>query len=67
MSEIIFYHNNCPKCKILEKKLKDKGVKYKESNNFEEIMEVGFKSVPVLKINEKYLNFSAAIKYINNL
>ena len=67
MNNIIFYHNGCPKCKILENKLKDKNVDYIESTNMEELIKLGFTTVPALKIDEEFLNFSSAIKYINNL
>lgn len=65
MEEIIYFGNGCPKCEILKKKLEDKKVIYK-NGELQEIIDAGFRNVPVLKINNQYLDFSKAINYINN-
>ena len=64
MEEIIYFGNGCPKCEILKKKLEDKEVKYK-NGELQEIIDAGFRNVPVLRINNEYLDFSKAIKWIN--
>ena len=66
-SKIVLYSTHCPKCKVLETKLQQKGVKYTEINDISELVERGFKSAPILRIGEQYLEFSDAIKYINSL
>lgn len=63
--EIIFYSTNCPKCKILEKKLTEKNIKFTKNNNVVEMAELGVDQVPVLSINGSLLNFVEANEWIN--
>lgn len=65
--EIVLYSTHCPKCKVLETKLRQKNIDYTELNDVSELIEKGFKSAPVLKVNDKYLEFGDANKYINSL
>ena len=64
---IKFYTTHCPKCRVLELKLKQKGVDYKEFDNVEEMLAKGLTSAPYLEIDDKLLNFSEAVKYVNSL
>ena len=61
------FSNNCPKCLILSKKLDDKNLEYEKIEDFQEIIEKGFKSLPILKVGEDYLDFGKAIKYVNEV
>ena len=61
----IYTTANCPKCKILKKKLREKGIEYKEFNDEDEMQRMGILSVPVMDVDGEQLDFPAAIKYIN--
>ena len=63
--EIILYSTNCPKCKILEKKLTEKNIKFIKNNNVIEMTELGIDQVPVISIDGKLLSFVEANKWIN--
>ena len=63
--EIILYSTNCPKCKILEKKLTEKNIKFTKNNNVIEMSELGIDQVPVLSIDGEMLSFVEANKWIN--
>ena len=63
--EIILYSTNCPKCKILEKKLTEKNIKFTKNNNVIEMSELGIDQVPILSIDSKMLSFVEANKWIN--
>lgn len=63
--EIILYSTNCPKCKVLEKKLTEKNIKFTKNNNVIEMSELGIDQVPVLSIDSKMLSFVEANKWIN--
>ena len=63
--EIILYSTNCPKCKILEKKLTEQNIKFTKNNNVIEMSELGIDKVPVLSIDSKMLSFVEANKWIN--
>lgn len=59
--------NGCQKCKILEKKLNENGLKYEKSNNIQELITLGFKTIPMLELNGEYLDFGKAIKWIQDM
>lgn len=63
--EIILYSTNCPKCKILEKKLTEKNIKFTKNNNVIDMTELGIDQVPVLSIDGKLLSFVEVNKWIN--
>lgn len=63
--EIVLYSNNCPKCKILETKLQNKGIYYTKNTSVSEMQIRGFTAVPVLSVDGNYLNFSEAVKWVN--
>ena len=64
---MVIYSNGCPKCKILEQKLIDKEVKYEKVSDMDIMIDLGIKSVPVLKVEEELLDFAKAVSYVNNL
>jgi glutaredoxin len=64
---IIFYSTHCPRCKVLETKLKQKNVEYVECNDVEEMGKKGISSVPCLGVNEEIMDFGAAVKWVNAL
>ena len=61
----IYTTQTCPKCKILKKKLQEKGIEYKEFNDEDEMQRIGILSVPVMDVDGEQLDFPAAIKYVN--
>ena len=62
---IKFYSTNCPKCKILEFKLKEKNIEYELSSNVEELIKKGFQEAPILYVDGEYLKFKEAIDWVN--
>lgn len=61
----IYTTQTCPKCKILKKKLQEKGIEYKEFNDEDEMQRMGILSVPVMDVDGEQLDFPTAIKYVN--
>lgn len=59
--------NNCPKCNILQCKLDEKGLKYEKSDNIQELIDLGFKTVPVLELHGEYMDFGKAVKWIQDM
>lgn len=59
------YSTKCPKCNILEKKLKEKNINYTEVNDIDAMLEMGLKEVPWLKVENKMLNFQEAVQWVN--
>lgn len=64
--KIVLYSNNCPRCNVLEKKLKQKNISYKEVNDIEEMKEKGYLSVPVLEVDGTSMDFKTANDWINS-
>ena len=64
--EVIFYSTNCPKCKVLMAKMKQKGIEYKEINDVDFMLSKGIKSAPALEIDGKVMDFTESVKWVNN-
>ena len=62
---ITLYTTHCPKCKILEQKLKAKNIEYVEFTDVNKMIEMGFCNVPMLEVNDKVMDFTTANKWIN--
>lgn len=61
----IYTTATCPKCKVLKTKLAQKGIEYNEFTDEAKIQEMGILSVPVMSVDGKLMDFSEAIKYVN--
>ena len=69
MSNIIFYTSNCPRCKILETKLKQKNILFQVESSEESqkmLFDEGFREMPVLEVDGKKYTFGEAIQLVNN-
>ena len=63
---VTLFSTDCPKCLVLEKKLKEKNIDFNVSKDIKEIMNYGFLTAPVLKVNNDFMLFSEAVKWVNN-
>lgn len=61
--DVVLFTTGCPKCKILEQKLKDQEVSY-DLGDVQEIVNLGYFEAPILKIDNVYMNFTQAIEYL---
>ena len=64
--DIILYSNHCPQCMILEKFLKTKKLEYTIFTDEDEMIKMGFKSMPMLSVNGNIYNFSEALEWVKN-
>lgn len=64
---IKFYTIECPKCMVLEKKMIAKGIKYVKIMDLEIFKQKGIELFPMIEVDNELLDFSNAIKYINNI
>ena len=67
MSNYVLYTTGCPKCRILEKKLNEKNVKFEICDDTEKMKEIGITSVPVLSVDGNNLVYYEAVKHLNSL
>ena len=63
---ITLYSTHCPKCTVLETKLKAAGIEYKENTDKEYMLAQGWKEVPILQVEDNYYNFGEAVKWIQS-
>lgn len=62
---VTLYTTHCPRCKMIEMRLQQKGIEYTENTNIDEMIEMGFKTAPLLKVDDNApMEFGAAIKWI---
>lgn len=61
---IILYSTNCPKCKVLETKLKQQNIDFILETDLTKVMNMGYMEAPLLEINDEIYNFSQAIKWL---
>lgn len=63
-TKIILWSTHCPRCKVLELKLKQKNVNYEENNNVEEMTAKGFKEAPKLEVDGVIMDFKQAVDWL---
>ena len=65
--QITLFSTHCPRCVVLEKKLKQKGIDYDEVNDVSIMEEKGFLTAPMLEVDGKIMDFKDANDWINKL
>ena len=63
---VTLYSTNCPKCVILEKKLRDKNIEFDIINDVNVMIEKGFMAAPILEVDGKSMNYMDANTWVNN-
>ncbi|MEE3491278.1 MAG: glutaredoxin domain-containing protein [Methanobrevibacter sp.] len=67
MEQIILYKTpTCPKCKVLKKKLEDKGIEFTENEDIDEMLSMGIMNAPTLSVNGELLDFMSALDWVKN-
>lgn len=59
------FSTNCPKCKVLEMKMKQKNIEYEVTTDVQEMLALGIRSAPILQVEGELLQFTDAVKWIN--
>ena len=68
MEKMVLYTTGCPKCRILEKKLSDKGIGFEKCDDREVMSSLGMVSWPMLRLDDgRMLGYFEAVKYVNAL
>ena len=68
-NRFIVYTTDCPKCKILEIKLKATNIDFDAEHDIQPAIDAGFMSAPVLydSVENKFYSFADAVKLIKTL
>ena len=61
----ILYTTNCPKCKVLETKLISKNIEFEICDDVDLMLSKGIQQAPYLEVDNELMNFSNAIKWVN--
>ena len=64
---IIYTQENCPKCKILKKKMDDKHVEYVECSDVNVMVSKGVEFTPMLEVDGQMKGYSEAVKWVNEV
>ena len=64
--KVILYSTGCPRCNVLVKKLNENGIGFEEENDVDTILNMGIKSVPVLSVDGKLMDFMSAVAWLND-
>lgn len=64
MMDVILYSTHCPKCKVLETKLKQQDISFEEINDIDVMKTKGFMSAPMLEVDGVVYDFKAAVDWI---
>ena len=68
MEKMVLYTTGCPKCRIREKKLSDKGIGFEKCDDREVMSSLGMVSLPMLRLDDgRMLGYFEAVKYVNAL
>ena len=62
----IYTTETCPKCKILKKKMEEKGIEFKECTDINVMSALNIHSVPYLEVDNQLMDFGEANNWINN-
>ena len=61
---VIFYSSHCPRCYVLETKLKQKNISYTECNDVDVMVSKGLTNAPALEVDGVVMEFSEAVKWV---
>ena len=62
---VTLYSTGCPRCKVLEKKLEQRGIIFETVTSIEEMLVLGFAQAPVLCVDQHYYDFGQAVQWLN--
>lgn len=62
--KIILYSNNCPQCNILKSKLDNAKFEYEICSDTKLMLSKGFKSVPILEVDNIIMTFSQSLNWL---
>jgi len=51
---------------VLQSKLDSKNIKYTKILDIKEMTNLGIRSVPMLKVNDKLMEFTSAVNWVNS-
>ena len=65
MERLVLLSTGCPRCRMLETRLKREGFSFDVVDDEEKIREMGFMEVPILQCDDRFMNFKEAIDWMS--
>lgn len=62
---VILYTTHCPKCNVLHAKLEEKNIEFTENEDVRILIKEGYVSAPMLEVDGEFMDFGAAVKWVN--
>lgn len=62
--EVKLYSTNCPRCKVLEKKMEKASIDYVKNTDVEEMLSKGIMSAPYLEVNGELMDFNESVEWL---
>ena len=62
---VVMYSTNCPKCRVLEMKLKAKGIGHSVVTDVDEMVAKGMTSAPALEVDGELMGFAEAMRWVS--
>ena len=62
---VVLYTTHCPKCNVLHAKLEEKNIEFTENENVRILIKNGYVSAPMLEVDGEFMDFGAAVKWVN--
>lgn len=62
--DVTFYSTNCPRCHVLETKLKQKNISYIECNDVDAMVSKGLQAAPALEVDGVMMEFTEAVNWL---
>ena len=62
--KVIFYSIGCPRCLMLESKLKSKSIDYTLVDSEETMINMGFSEAPMLEVDGVLMGFDSAKEWV---
>lgn len=62
----VLYTVDCPKCKILERKLDEKGIEYQVVKDLDTMLAMGMMSAPMFRADGELMDYKAAIQWLSS-
>lgn len=63
---VTLYSTNCPRCKVLEKKMEQAGISFEVNTSVDDMLALGMRQAPMLRVDDELLDFAAACAWLNN-
>lgn len=65
--KVILWSTGCPRCRVLEAKLKQSGIEYEERNDVDAMIAKGLTMAPALEVGGVIMGFKEATDWIRRV